>query len=162
MSAPAGYVSGAKAYTSAGCIYVEAGCRGRDAGAPAGVTDLKAAIRYLRYNGDELPGSTDRIFSFGMSGGGAQSALLGATGNSALYTPYRDTIGAAPDISDAVAGSMCWCPSTNLDYANEAYEWNLGASRSGLDEDTQALSDAMAEAWVSSSNPDRLAPRFHS
>ena len=32
-------------YTSAGFIYVHAGCRGRDAGAPAGVTDLKAAIR---------------------------------------------------------------------------------------------------------------------
>ena len=63
---------------------MEAGCRGRDAGAPAGVTDLKAAIRYLRYHGDELPGDTEQIFSFGMSGGGAQSALLGATGDSPL------------------------------------------------------------------------------
>lgn len=148
MSAPAGYVSSARTYTDAGFIYVEAGCRGRDAGAPAGVTDLKAAIRYIRYNGNELPGSTDRIFSFGMSGGGAQSALLGATGSSALYTPYLDAIGAVPDVSDEVAGSMCWCPVTNLDYANEAYEWNLGASRSGLDDETQALSDTMAKAFA--------------
>ena len=51
MAAPTGYVSGTAAYTDAGLVYVYAGCRGRDAGAPAGVTDLKAAIRYLRYNG---------------------------------------------------------------------------------------------------------------
>jgi hypothetical protein len=30
----------------------------------------------------------DSIFTFGMSGGGAQSALVGATGDSELYTPY--------------------------------------------------------------------------
>ena len=84
MAAPTGYVDSTSAYTDAGLIYVYAGCRGRDAGAPAGVTDLKAAIRYIRYNEEILPGSTDRIFSFGMSGGGAQSALLGATGDSEL------------------------------------------------------------------------------
>jgi hypothetical protein len=37
------------AYTGQGFVYVLAGCRGRDAGAPAGVTDIKAAIRYVRY-----------------------------------------------------------------------------------------------------------------
>jgi hypothetical protein len=36
----------------------------------------------------------------------------------------KDASGAA--ISDAVAGSMCWCPITSLDYADEAYEWNMG------------------------------------
>lgn len=148
MDAPADYVSSASSYTDAGFIYVNAGCRGRDAGAPAGVTDLKAAIRYLRYNGENLPGSTDRIFTFGMSGGGAQSALVGATGDSELYTPYLEAIGAAENVSDAVAGSMCWCPITNLDYANEAYEWNLGSTRSGLDSETQTLSDNMASAFA--------------
>jgi hypothetical protein len=148
MPAPTGYVSGAKRYTDAGFIYVEAGCRGRDAGAPAGVTDLKAAIRYLRYHGDELPGDAERIFSFGMSGGGAQSALLGATGDSPLYGPYLEAIGAAQNVSDAVAGAMCWCPITNLDYANEAYEWNFGVTRSDLDGETQELSDAMAQAFA--------------
>lgn len=148
MDAPTDYVSSASSYTDAGFIYVNAGCRGRDAGAPAGVTDLKAAIRYLRYNGENLPGSTDRIFTFGMSGGGAQSALMGATGDSELYTPYLEAIGAAENVSDAVAGSMCWCPITNLDYANEAYEWNLGSTRSGLDSETQTLSDNMASAFA--------------
>ena len=72
------------AYTGAGFIYVHAGCRGRDHGAPAGVTDLKAAIRYIRYSADVLPGNPDAVFTFGMSGGGAQSALMGATGDSSI------------------------------------------------------------------------------
>lgn len=148
MAAPADYVSAVSEYTSKGFIYVKAGCRGRDAGAPAGVTDLKAAIRYIRYNETNIPGSMDRIFSFGMSGGGAQSSLLGATGDSELYTPYLEAIGAVNGVSDAVAGSMCWCPITNLDYANEAYEWNLGVTRTDLDDDMQQLSDDMAEAFA--------------
>lgn len=148
MAAPTGYVSSSSTYTDAGFVYVYAGCRGRDAGAPAGVTDLKAAIRYIRYNEENIPGSTDRIFSFGMSGGGAQSALLGSTGDSDLYTPYLEAIGAVSGVSDAVAGSMCWCPITNLDYASEAYEWNLGVTRTDLTEDMQKLSDAMAERFA--------------
>lgn len=148
MAAPADYVSAAAEYTSAGFIYVNAGCRGRDDGAPAGVTDLKAAIRYIRYNEGNIPGSMERIFSFGMSGGGAQSALLGATGDSELYAPYLEAIGAVSGYSDAVTGSMCWCPITNLDYADEAYEWNMGVTRTGLDEEMQQLSDNMAEAFA--------------
>lgn len=148
MAAPTDYVSSAADYTAAGFIYVNAGCRGRNEGAPAGVTDLKAAVRYIRYNEGNVPGSTERIFTFGMSGGGAQSALMGATGDSELYTPYLQAIGAVEGVSDAVAGSMCWCPITNLDYANEAYEWNMGVTRTDLDEEMQALSDGMAEAFA--------------
>lgn len=148
MAAPTEYGNSTSAYTDAGFVYVHAGCRGRDAGAPAGVTDLKAAIRYIRYTSDIVPGSTDRIFSFGMSGGGAQSALLGATGDSELYTSYLDAIGAVSGVSDAVAGTMAWCPITNLDYASEAYEWNLGVTRTDLSDDMQELSDAMAEQFA--------------
>ena len=135
-------------YTDAGFVYVHAGCRGRDAGAPAGVTDLKAAVRYLRYTDDVIPGSAERIFTFGMSGGGAQSALMGSTGDSALYEPYLEEIGAVSGVSDAVLGSMCWCPITSLDSANEAYEWMMGSTRSGLSEEEQQISDALAEAYA--------------
>jgi hypothetical protein len=148
MDAPTDYVSSSSDYTKAGFVYVNAGCRGRDAGAPAGVTDLKAAVRYIRYNEGNIAGSMERIFTFGMSGGGAQSALMGATGDSELYSSYLAAIGAVEGVSDAVAGSMCWCPITNLDYADEAYEWNMGITRTGLDDDTQALSDNMAEAFA--------------
>lgn len=144
MAAPVGYVSSVASYTDAGFVYLYAGCRGRDAGAPAGVTDLKAAIRFYRSAAQLLPGDTERIFTFGMSGGGAQSALMGATGDSELYTPYLEAIGAVEGYSDAVYGAMCWCPITNLSSADAAYEWNMGLARDGLDEALQPLSDALA------------------
>ncbi len=135
-------------YMNAGFIYVHAGCRGRDAGAPAGVTDLKAAVRYIRYSDDTVPGDAESIFTFGMSGGGAQSSLMGSTGDSDLYEPYLKEIGAVEGISDAVLGSMCWCPITNLDTADEAYEWMLGTTRNDLSEEEQAISDRLAEAFA--------------
>ena len=135
-------------YTDEGFVYVHAGCRGRDAGAPAGVTDLKAAVRYLRYTDDSVPGDAESIFTFGMSGGGAQSALMGATGDSALYDTYIEEIGAVSGVSDAVLGSMCWCPITNLDTADEAYEWMMGVTRSGLSEEEQKISDMLAKAFA--------------
>jgi hypothetical protein len=101
-------------------------------GAPWGVTDIKAAIRYVRYNSSSVPGDSSKIFCYGMSGGGAQTSLLGTTGDSPLYTPYLNKIGAAMTddsgaaISDAICGAMCWCPVTSLDIADEAYEWMMG------------------------------------
>lgn len=136
--------SSVSAYLDAGYVYVYSGCRGRSngynddgtlayaGGAPWGVTDLKAAVRYLRLNNDTIPGNPEQIFAFGHSGGGAQSAVLGASGDSALYFDYLASIGAAMYdedgnyISDAICGAMCWCPITSLDYADEAYEWNMG------------------------------------
>ena len=135
-------------YTDAGFVYVHAGCRGRDSGAPAGVTDLKAAIRYIRWCDEQLAGDAERIFTFGMSGGGAQSDIVGATGDSTLYDAYLEAIGAVEGVSDAVYGSMCWCPITNLDSADAAYEWMMGSTRDGLSEEEQAISDALAESYA--------------
>ncbi|WP_026519271.1 subtype A tannase [Butyrivibrio sp. FCS006] len=135
-------------YTDAGYIYVHAGCRGRDAGAPAGVTDLKAAIRYIRYNDGNIAGDMDSIFTFGMSGGGAQSALLGVTGDSELYDDYLKAIGAVMGVSDSVLGSMGWCPITSLDSADAAYEWMMGTTRSGLTDEEQSISDGLTVAYA--------------
>ncbi len=135
-------------YTDQGIIYVHAGCRGRDAGAPAGVTDLKAAIRYIRYSADTIPGDTERIFSFGMSGGGAQSALLGVTGDSEMYDDYLNAIGAVQGVSDAVLGSMDWCPITSLDSADAAYEWNMGNTRTCLSDEEQEISDELTSSYA--------------
>ena len=91
--------------------------------APAFIVDYKAAVRYLRYNKDRLPaGDTEKIISDGTSAGGALSALLGATGNSPDYAPYLATIGAA-DERDDIFASMDYCPITNLEHADMAYEW---------------------------------------
>ena len=147
QSAPTGYSSDIATYTNAGFIYLWAGCRGRTHGAPLGVTDLKAAVRYYRYlqsAQSAVPGNTARIFSFGMSGGGAQSAILGASGNSSLYTNYLTAIGAESSYKDDICGSMCWCPITNLDQADESYEWNMGLTRSSLSTANASISQGLA------------------
>ena len=167
--APSWIADGIANYTQAGMIYLQPGIRGRDnttdsqgqevvGGAPWGVTDLKAAIRYVRYNKDVLPGDTDKIVSFGHSGGGAQSAILGASGDSTLYNPYLEALGAAMKdkegnpISDAPYGTMTWSPITSLDYADAAYEWNLGqfadSNRRAEGTFTQALSQDLAKEYA--------------
>lgn len=136
--------SGLSTYMDAGYVYVFVGMRGRkpmfgespdmgaSGGAPWGITDLKAGIRYLRYNSDQIPGNEERMFTFGMSGGGAQSAVAGASGDSPLFTPYLEAIGAAMTdkegnaLSDATYGCMAWCPITTLGAGDMAYEWNMG------------------------------------
>ena len=135
-------------YTSEGFILVVAGARGRDAGAPAGVTDFKAAIRYIRYNDGNIAGDMERFFTLGMSGGGAQSALLGITGDSDLYDAYLEEIGAVMGVSDAVMGSQAWCPITNLDSADAAYEWNMGNTRSDLTDEEQEISDELTAYYA--------------
>ncbi len=88
--------------------------------APWGVTDLKAAVRYLHYNSASLPGAMDKMFVFGHSGGGAQSSVMGASGDSPLYTRYLECLGAAMTFSDgtttsdAIVGVTAWCPITGL------------------------------------------------
>lgn len=153
---PMSEYSSQAAYTGAGLVYVHAGCRGRDHGAPAGATDLKAAVRFLRAFAGQIAGDPERIFTFGHSGGGAQSAVVGATGDSELYDPYLSAIGAVQGASDAIFGSMDWCPITNLDTADAAYEWMMGCTRSGLAEDEQTISDGLANAWATYVNAAQI------
>ena len=166
MKAPTSYsYSTVSSFIEKGIIYIYAGCRGRFeggesyiAGAPWGVTDLKAAIRFLRYNSASIPGDLNKIYTFGHSGGGAQSCLMGVTGNSELFTEYLEEIGAAMndlngnEIKDNIKGSQCWCPITNLDTADAAYEWNMGQySSSGTRASgtfTKSLSDDLTAKYV--------------
>jgi len=151
QSAPSGYSSDVAIFTSAGFIYLWPGLRGRTHGAPLGVTDLKAAVRYFRYlqaKQNAVPGNTNRIFSFGMSGGGAQSAIFGASGNSSLYNDYLTTIGAESGYKDNICGSMCWCPITNLDQGDAAHEWNMGLTRSSLSTADASISKGLAAEFA--------------
>ncbi|MCH5255590.1 MAG: tannase, partial [Lachnospiraceae bacterium] len=59
-----------------------------------------------------------------------------------------EQIGAVQGVSDAVYGSMDWCPITNLDSADEAYEWMMGVTRSGLSTQEQEISDALAASFA--------------
>ncbi len=91
--------------------------------APACIVDYKAAVRFLRYNAALLPaGNTERIIASGTSAGGALSALLGASGNSRDYDEELAAIAAAPGRDDIYAAS-CYCPITDLEHADMAYEW---------------------------------------
>ena len=173
QASPTAYgYEGLAPYLEAGCIYVYAGFRGRSAGydtstgsnelfaggSPWPVVDLKAAVRYLRYNAQCLPCDASRVFVFGFAGGGGASAVLGASGDSALFEPYLAEIGAIThdaegnDISDAIAGSASWCPSTSFDVADAAYEWCQGqyASDGTRAEGrwTSRLSHDLAEAYA--------------
>jgi len=110
---------------SQGLVVASPGARGRTEAlgkAPAAIVDLKAAVRYLRYNDARMPGDAERIISNGTSAGGALSALLGASGNSADYEPWLAELGAAPG-RDEVFAVSAYCPITNLEHADSAYEW---------------------------------------
>ncbi|MFD6277112.1 subtype B tannase [Streptomyces sp. NPDC060209] len=129
-------VSNAQLALAAGYVVVEPGARGRTltdgdgtyyGTAPAAIVDLKAAVRYVRFNKGRIPGDTDRIVTSGTSAGGALSALLGASGDSPLYAKYLEELGVA-DASDAVFASGDWCPIADLEHADMAYEWNWGAN----------------------------------
>jgi hypothetical protein len=142
--------------------------------APAAIVDLKAAVRYLHFNDERMPGNAEKIIANGTSAGGALSALLGATGNSSDYKKALQALGAA-NAPDHIFAASAYCPTTNLDHADAAYEWQFQSvhsyrkidinmldykvqrqeSSGTLDEDQQEVSAALAAsfpAYVNSLN----------
>lgn len=119
---------------SKGYVVASPGARGRTAAtgkapaatgkAPAAIVDLKAAVRYLKANDRVMPGDAGKIISNGTSAGGALSALLGATGNSKDYEGHLKALGAA-DAPDDIFAVSAYCPITDLDHADMAYEWQF-------------------------------------
>lgn len=141
---------------AAGYVVVTPGARGRDnkaadgtfyGKAPAAIVDLKAAVRYVRHNSGVMPGNTEWIVSTGGSAGGALSALLGASGNSSLYEPYLKAIGAANE-KDNIFGSADFCPITDLDHADMAYEWMYGSLPARMGSVDQTIAKQLADAFV--------------
>lgn len=124
--------------------------------APKALLDLKAAIRYLRHFDSIIPGDAERIITDGTSAGGAMSSLMGATGNNPAYDKYLKAMGAA-DERDDVFASVCYCPITDLDHADMAYEWLYGNtdSRKSKSADKQQLTNELAtqfQVYVNSLN----------
>ena len=116
-----------------GYVVASVGARGRTlkdgerfiGKAPAAIVDLKAAVRYLKFNDKFMPGDANKIISNGTSAGGAMSALLGASTNVKEYEPYLDELGAAK-ADDQIYAASIYCPVTNLEHEDEAYEWMFG------------------------------------
>ena len=122
---------------------------------PAVIADTKSAIRFLRINAPDLPaGDPDKIVITGISGGGALSAVIAASGNSPDFFPSLFEIGAAgihwigskpfeetsdedksrpanysSDIRDDVFAAIAYCPIIELSIADMAYEWDYNAVR---------------------------------
>lgn len=146
---------------SEGWIVASAGARGLDthletggkeslAGiAPYCITDLKAAIRFLNYNDDKIPGDPDKIVVTGTSGGGTMTSVLGASGNAEAFEPFLQEIGAA-DEDDDVFVAVPYCPVADIDNQGPSYEWIFQGidieNRSG---NLKILSQADARTYTS-------------
>jgi hypothetical protein len=139
----------------AGYVIANVGCRSRSSGAqdmdgnyiahsPAQVVDVKAAIRYLRHNDAAMLGNAKRIIITGTSGGGALGVAIAASGNSPDYYPYLYELEAAgithkahrwaysSTLRDDIFGTVLYCPITDLDHMDGAYEWMYGQTRREL------------------------------
>lgn len=131
-------------YIENGFVYVAAGYRGLGYGeistsSPNAVVDLKAAVRYIKYNDSVLPGTADNIYALGRYTGATLVSVLGATGNSPHYDSYLKEIGAPINydigetdgeiihINDELKGVMLTDLKTGFDTADLAYEWLQGA-----------------------------------
>lgn len=157
------------AFLNAGMIYVSPGTRGKQSRdengnmigkSPAGLVDLKSAVRFLKHNRGMVPGDTGKIVSMGVSAGGAMSSLLGVTGNCEKYNEYLNDIGAVMDETDDIFASQCYCPIIDLEHADMAYEWmfrgiseykgrlSQGSGMFTLNEFRMALSEKMADRYV--------------
>ena len=94
-----------------------------------GITDLKSVVRFYRYNKEVLPGNSDRIIAFGNNDGGTKSALLGVSGDSALYYSKLSSVGAIMDysdetsISDGINATMCCSNINSLQILKKSYSW---------------------------------------
>ncbi len=154
-------------YLEQGYVFVSPASRGKETQAedgtyigksPAGLVDLKAGVRFLKANDEVMAGDANKIISIGTSAGGAMSALLGTTGNSEDYRVYLEEIGAIMDSTDDVYAAQAYCPITDLDHADLAYEWmyadiqdysNDMTGETGTSSDfEQALSKEMASAYA--------------
>ena len=114
--------------------------------APAAIVDLKAAVRYIRYNDVVMPGNGNWIIAAGISGGGALTTLLGVSGNSHLFDAALEQIGAA-NASDNIYASAPYCPITDLEQADMAYEWEFGTTPRSGNLVNQSISQQLKNAF---------------
>jgi acetyl esterase/lipase len=79
---------------------------------PAGVQDIKAAVRWLRAHADQYALDSARFACWGESAGGYMVAMLGVTGDQA--TVFDDDSLGNPRVSSAVAAVVDWYGPTDL------------------------------------------------
>ncbi|MCQ2236760.1 MAG: carboxylesterase family protein [Bacteroidales bacterium] len=139
-----------------GYVVCVAGCRGWNSTvddfyngrAPEAILDLKAAVRYLHANDSIMPGDANRIIASGTSAGGAMVALLGSSANHSDYALPLSLMGAA-DAKDDVWAVVSYCPITNLENSDMAYEWLFSITNDvrGLTDRQSYLSGQLASMF---------------
>jgi len=143
------------AYLSDGLIVVDVKT---DSDAVLSVAELKAAIRFLRYHGETLPGAAEKIYVSGFGTSATLAVALGATGDLITYEDYLKDMGAVlsdaegESISDAVLGVMAYCPQVGPDALDSSYAWLVGQYHSDIYQDSSlagALYEYLAADYVS-------------
>lgn len=94
---------------------------------PAQLVDLKAAIRFLRFNAKagRLPGDFSKVVATGGSSGGAMTSLFATSGNTPRMKKYLEELGAA-DAPDNIQAAIPFCGPGDLIHADMAYDWIFG------------------------------------
>jgi hypothetical protein len=133
-----------------------AGQKYYDGKSPWCLIDLKAGIRYLKFNDKFLPGNSNLIITSASSGGGAMSSFLACNANDPVYNNYLKEAGAVMSVGDNVFASNLYCPITNVANSDTAYEWFFGskshlAALNATNFQT-LLSGYLAKAFVGSIN----------
>lgn len=148
---------------SQGWVVVEPGMRGaancfvgtpdeegytNDGKLPYPIADLKAALRYLRYetNASVIPGDKEHIFAAGTSSGGSATVMLGSSGNSPFFASYLEEIGAAPGRDDVFAAFPS-CPVMTRAWGDTAIAWERWGDLSGV-KDANAINTALTQAFI--------------
>ena len=156
-SAYAASLSRVADYLAAGYVVASPNARGRDAVDENGlyigkgavcVSDLKAGVRFLKYNAGVLPGDTEHIVVTGNSAGGAMAALLASTGNNAAYDELLAACGAVMTETDDVYAAQMYCPAIDKEHADALYEWLFYGQYDGMTEFKAAVSQALAHAYM--------------
>ena len=166
--------SSISAYMDLGYICIWAGTQGMDtdktnysieeynSAVIDAITDLKAVVTYYRFNGDVLPGDTEKIISFGINEGGTKSAVFGASGDSDLYYSRLVSIGAVTEnkegksISNSVNGTMCYGPVMNMELEDSSLAWNVGQYIDKTDDEEPSETENRATEFAEYINDMKL------
>jgi acetyl esterase/lipase len=102
-----------------------------DAQFPAQIYDLKAAVRYLRANADELGIDPDRIGATGSSAGAHLAQLLGVTNGSA---EHEGDVGDYDNVSSAVSVVVSYYGASDfMTILDQSTQYGYGVRAPALD-----------------------------
>ncbi|MDR0490732.1 MAG: hypothetical protein LBH28_05760 [Oscillospiraceae bacterium] len=121
---------------------------------PNPIVDLKAAVRYLHFNNDVIPGDANKIVATGSSSGGSGTVMLASSGNTTLYETEMALIGglplSMPGVCDDVWAAAPSCAVMMRGNADCATAWGLfgDLTNAVVGVETSALNKAMSIEFI--------------